>query len=349
MLPRLFNACLMRPGDVTPSDDRLEVVGTFNPGAIACGDEVVLLVRVAERLKETRDGYTALPRYEPGGGLVVDWMANDDLVFIDPRLVEVKATESIRLTFVSHLLVARSKDGRSIDSVGGARMMPESAYETYGVEDPRITFLDGRYYFTYVAVSKHGAATALASTMDFKEFYRHGIIFPPENKDVVLFPERVRGDWVAFHRPNPATHFTMPEMWLAYSPDLIHWGGHERFHGGGGEWDTGRIGGGCPPFMTDAGWVEIYHGNQKSDEDVGVYSAGALLLDAEEPGRVLRRSAEPIMVPEADFECEGFVNSVVFPTGVVERDDVLQVFYGAADANVGVVEWAKEDLLAALT
>jgi predicted GH43/DUF377 family glycosyl hydrolase len=348
MLKRLFNACLMRPEDVAPSHDSLEVVGTFNPGAIEVDGEVVLLIRVAERPKEQREGMTALPRWDAAGGLTIDWLPNDGLRFVDPRVVEVKESGVILLTFISHLLLARSKDGRTIDTLEPTTFTPHADYETYGVEDPRLTCLDGRYYFTYVAVSKHGACTALASTVDFQVFERHGIIFPAENKDVVLFPDRIGQEYAAFHRPNPATLFAPPEMWLAYSSDLVHWGKHEPFHGGAGDWETGRIGGGCPPSRTGEGWIEIYHGNERTPEGVGVYSAGALLLDLANPQQVVRRSAEPIMMPEADFECSGFVKNVVFPTGIVERGDILQVYYGAADSNVGVVEWSKKELLTSL-
>lgn len=350
MLRRHFNACLLRPEDVSPSDDALEVVGAFNPGAVAVGDGAVLLVRVAERPKEQRDGYTALPRHDPDAGLVVDWVANDDVRFLDPRVVEIKATGLVRLTFISHIVVVRSPDGRTVDSTRGARFLPETEVETFGVEDPRITPIDGRFYFTYVAVSPHGAATALASTDDFERFERHGVIFPAENKDVLLFPERIGGRYVAFHRPNPAMHFCAPEMWLAQSDDLVHWGDHAPFHTGAGEWETGRIGGGAPPFRTERGWLEIYHGNKKSPEDsgVGVYAAGAILLDPADPAAILARTTRPIMVPEADFEREGFVPNVVFPTGVVERSDTLLVYYGAADANVGVVEFSKQELMDAL-
>lgn len=348
MLERKHCACLMRPEDVAPSDERLEVVGTFNPGAVALGNGVVLLVRIAERPRERRDGYTALPRCMPGKGLVIDWLANEDLNFIDPRVVEVKATGDIRLTFISHILVARSQDGRSIDRVETERFRPETDYETYGVEDPRITPIGGRYWFTYVAVSKHGAATALSSTTDFRQFRRHGIIFPSENKDVLLFPEKIVDQYVAFHRPNPATHFTPPEMWLAFSTDLINWGQHEPFHGGAGQWESGRIGGGCPPVRVEEGWLEVYHGNERTAEGVGMYCGGAILLDARNPQKLLKRSPGPIMLPEEDFEKEGFVPDVVFPTGIVERGDVLQVFYGAADAHLGVVEWSRNELLGLL-
>jgi len=326
-------------------------VGTFNPGAVAVGDEVALLVRVAERPRERREGFAGLPRWEPGAGLTIDWVPNDTVRFLDPRVVEVKATGSARLTFVSHLVALRSKDGRSIDSWNGVRFQPQEEYETYGIEDPRITRIGDRFYFTYVAVSPHGAATALASTMDFRTFDRHGIIFPCENKDVLLFPEPVDGEYVALHRPNPSVHFAPPEMWIAHSSDLLHWGRHAVVHAAQGQWETGRIGGGAPPFRTEHGWLEVYHGNEKSPDapGVGVYAAGAFLLDLEHPQRILRRSPDPIMMPEAEFEREGFVHNVVFPTGAVQRDDTLLLYYGAADAYTAVVEFSQAELLAAIS
>jgi len=347
MLPRLFNACLVRPGDVAPSHPSLEVVGAFNPGAAAVGNKVVLLVRVAERPRERRDGFTGLPRWDPETGATIDWVANDALRFVDPRVVEVKATGLTRLTFLSHLIALWSADGRTIDSFDGVRFQPQEPYETFGVEDPRITPIGDRFYLTYVAVSPDGAATALASPTDFTTFQRHGIIFPSENKDVVLFPETLGGDYVAFHRPNPATLFAPPAMWLARSADLIHWGRHQVVHGGGESWESGRIGGGTPPLRTAQGWLAIYHGNDKTPDDpgVGTYAAGALLLDLDNPAHVLRRSPEPIMRPVTDFERGGFVSDVVFPTGIVPRDDRLLVYYGAADAHTAVVEFALDELL----
>jgi len=276
----------------------------------------------------------------------VDWLGKDEVAFVDPRVVAVRRTGLKRLTFISHLRVARSRDGRVIDEIEPGRFLPANENEELGVEDPRLTRLDGRFYFSYVAVSRHGAATALASTTDFKAFTRHGIVFPPENKDVVLFPERIRGHYMALHRPNPAQHFSPPEMWLATSPDLIHWGGHVPFLGSAGSWDVGRVGAGAPPLRTEAGWLEIYHGNNRrtSDPGVGIYSAGALLLDLENPRRILAARGE-VLVPETDYEREGFVPNVVFPTGILEQGETVLVYYGAADSTTAVVELRLRDLL----
>lgn len=350
ILTRHFEKLLLGPRDAKPSRDDFEVVGAFNPGVIRAGDEVVMLVRVAERPREARPGYTALPRWDADAGLTVDWVADDELEPLDPRVVRRKADGLVRLTFTSHLQVVHLGDGRSVREQTGVRFEPQGEMEEFGVEDPRITALDGRYYFTYVAVSRHGAATALASTTDFVNFERHGIIFCSENKDVVLFPERIGGDFVALHRPNPATPFCRPEMWIAHSPDLRHWGKHACLRGGGGEWETGRVGAGTPPVRVDDGWLEIYHGNRRPTKpgEVGAYSTGVLLLDPGDPSRVIRRAVDSIFEPTARFEREGFVPDVVFPTGIVEVPGSYLVYYGAADASSAVVEFRRDELRAAL-
>ncbi len=348
MLKRLFNTCLLRPNDFAPSQDDVEVIGAFNPGAIQTPDGIVLLVRIAEQAKERRLGYTALPRWEwQKRRIVFDWAADNELTPVDVRVVRLRKTGTIRLTFTSHLRVIRLKDGRTIDSLNGARFDPATANEEFGVEDPRITPIGSTYYITYVAVSRHGVATALASTTDFQNFRRHGIIFHPENKDVLLFPERIGDFYYALHRPNPASTFTKPEMWIATSPDLLHWGNHQPFLGGADAWDIGRIGGGTPPIRTAKGWLEIYHGNSKREEDVGIgtYSAGALLMDLNNPSNIIGRLPQ-IFVPETPFEREGFVPNVVFPTGVVQQEDRLLVYYGAADTFSGLVEFSAYDILA---
>jgi len=349
MIQRLFTKCLISPRDIEPSAPGFEVVSTFNPGAIERADGgLTLLVRVAQRPVEHRVGWVCSPRFAPGEGLVVDWFEADNVVFQDPRAFEFKETGNVRLTFISHLRVFRSGDGRSVEAED-TTFEPAVEEEEYGVEDARITQLDDTFYFTYVAVSRHGACTALASTQDFRTFTRHGVIFPSENKDVLLFPEKIGGDYAALHRPYPRYQFSPPEMWLAKSPDLIHWGRHAVLHTGQSPWETGRIGGGVPPVRAPGGWLEIYHGNTRDPGGgVGQYVAGALMLDGENPAVVLGRTQEPIMAPEAQFERSGFLSQVVFPTGLVERDGVYQVFYGAADTYTGVVELRRDDMLAAI-
>ncbi len=348
---RLLTKLLLRPEDVTPSHDDFEVVGVFNPGAIQIDGEVVLLVRVAERVREKRAGFTGLPRWNAGNGLTVDWVADDQIDSIDARVVMRKTDGLVRLTFTSHLRVVRCGNGRAVRSISEPLFLPEKQSEEFGVEDPRITALNGRYYVTYVAVSRHGPATALASTVDFRTFERHGIAFCPENKDVTLFPEKIGDSYYAMHRPVCGTPFTRPEMWVARSPDLAHWGNHAPLSVKGGEWQSGRVGGGAPPIRVPEGWLVIYHGNRRPARpgDVGAYFGAAMLLDADDPTRVLRRSQSPFLIPEAEFELDGFVPNVVFPTGVVKDADSLLVYYGAADTCTAVAEFSVKELLDSLS
>ena len=146
-----------------PSHDDLTVVGTFNPGVAELEDEVVLLVRIAERPREQRDGYVGLPRWEAERGVVVDWVSEHEVDWIDPRVVRNKQDGLVRLAFTSHLRVARSKDGRTIDRWCEPRFLPESEREEYGVEDPRITQIDDTFYITYVAVSRRVIGDAVSS------------------------------------------------------------------------------------------------------------------------------------------------------------------------------------------
>jgi predicted GH43/DUF377 family glycosyl hydrolase len=350
IIPRLDTRCLLRPEDVAPSQDDLAVVGAFNPGAASTAEGVVLLVRVAEVPVERRPGWIALPRWRTGAHrAAIDWVREDEVIREDTRSVRCKRDGIVRLTFVSHLAVARSRDGRSIDALDPVRFVPAGPLEEFGVEDPRITKIGDTFYVTYVAVSRHGPATALATTKDFRSFERHGVILPPDNKDVVLFPEKIDGRFVAIHRPSISASLTRPEMWMAESADGLSWGGHRFFHGGRHDWETGRVGAGAPPIRTEAGWLELYHGNDRKhgESRVGRYCGGLLLLDEREPWRV-RGAAGPVFAPEAEFELRGFVPDVVFPTGIVERDETVLVYYGAADAVTGVTEFRKRDLLAAV-
>jgi predicted GH43/DUF377 family glycosyl hydrolase len=341
---------LVRPENLSPSNDDFEVIGAFNPGAASTSGGVALLVRVAERPRASKPGFTGLPRWESGRGTVVDWVRDDELQWIDPRVVRCTTDGLVRLPFISHLRVVRRSDATGVSDFHGPDFLPDSPLEEFGVEDPRITLLDDRYFITYVAVSRHGVATALASTDDFRTFERHGVIYPPENKDVVLFPERIAGQYVAVHRPVSASGFARPEMWLARSPDLVHWGGHQHLLGGGATWDSGRIGAGPPPVRIPQGWLLIYHGTARPGRTgkVGVYSAGAVLLDYDDPSRVIARSRVPFMTPLTDFERDGFVSNVVFPTGIVVDGDSLTVYYGAADTYSAVLRLPIEQILESL-
>ena len=341
---------LMQPGDVQPSHEDLQVIGVFNPAVAMVGNQLLMLARVAERPAESRIGWTPLPRWTSLGTTDVDWQRDEDLVFVDARVVALKNSGDLRLTSASHLQIFCSTDlsGERWEFV--ASFLPEGLWEEYGIEDPRITKIGNTFWITYVAVSRSGAATALMSSNDLVTFQRHGIIFASENKDVVLFPELINGDFIALHRPNPNSHFRPPQIWLARSPDLIHWGRHELVLDGRQAWEGDRVGSSTPPILCDEGWLSLYHGSRRANSagSVGSYSAGALLLDRDQPGRVLARSSQPIMQPKTDYERYGFVPNVVFPTAMLDRGDDLQVFYGAADTCVASARFSKRSLLDSL-
>lgn len=341
---------VVTPAEIEPSGPGLRVVGTFNPGAIRIDDRVLVLVRVAEAVEEKRPGEMGLPRWSDGQ-VVVDWFANERLEPVDARVVRTVDRGTVRLTSVSHLRLVSvpvdALDDPGSYSATSTRLLPSGESEEYGIEDPRITKIYDRYYLTYVAVSRHGACTALASTTDFRKFERHGIIFPPENKDVVLFPRLVDGRFAALHRPVCATPFTTPEMWIGFSDDLLHWGDHQPLRGGGQAWESGRIGAGAPPLETKRGWLELFHGNRrpKAAGDVGEYCAGGMLLGLDDPRRVVQSIRDPIMMPDQDFELQGFVPRVVFPMAGIELGERLAVYYGAADTSTAVAFCSRADLL----
>ncbi len=350
MIKRLATHLLLRPEDMRPSHPDWEVIGVFNPGVARHRDDIVILARVAERPREQRPGWTAHPRWSADEGYVVDWVRDEHLECDDPRVTQHIHTGLVRLTFISHLRAIRTRDGRSIDNLDGPLFLPANEMEEFGLEDPRITYLNERYYITYVAVSRHGPATALASTTDFKTLDRHGIIFCTENKDVVLLPEQVDGQYIALHRPVGDMPFSRPEMWIARSPDLVHWGQHRYLFAGAGAWEDGRVGAGAPPLATPEGWLEIYHGNRQPEivGKIGAYCAGAMLLAKDDPGRVVKVSREPILEPQLEFEKEGFVAKVVFPTGVLEDEDRLLIYYGASDKYCAMAEISLDDVMCSM-
>ncbi|MEP6759579.1 MAG: glycosyltransferase [Actinomycetota bacterium] len=250
------------------------------------------------------------------------------------------------LSHISHLRVGRSTDGIHFALDPDVAIHPMDSMEEYGVEDPRITEIDGVFHITYVAVSRLGITTARMTTTDFRTFERQGTMLHPDQKDVILFPEKVGGKYLAFTRPMPGSFGRVLGLWLAESEDLIHWGRHRPIAGPRhGMWDEMRIGASLVPIRTDEGWLEIYHGADRMNR----YGMGALLLDTGDPAKVLARSTRPLMVPEHSYEHDGFLHDVVFPSGHIDLGDGhIRVYYGAADTTVCAADMALDDVFATL-
>jgi predicted GH43/DUF377 family glycosyl hydrolase len=200
------------------------------------------------------------------------------------------------------------------------------------------------YYIYYSAIAKTGIGESMVSTKNFVDFVRHGMIFCPDNKDVIIFPEQIKGKYYALHRPTTKS-IGKPEIWIAESDNLLYWGNHKHLLGlREGLWDSERIGGGAVPIKTTRGWLELYHGATTDHR----YCMGAVLLDLENPAKVIARSVLPILEPEADYEKNGFFGDVVFSCGVVVDGDVVKIYYGVADTSMACAELSLKEILASL-
>ena len=240
----------------------------------------------------------------------------------------------------SHLTVARSADGFTnwhIDPEPTLEADQSSREEKWGLEDPRIVWLEEQKQFavTYVSFSEGGPVISLAITKNFRTFARLGALLPPEDKDACLFPRRFNGRFALIHRPIVRGE---AHIWLSFSPDLKHWGDHQLLiRTRAAYWDCHRVGLACQPIETPQGWLLFYHG-VRSTTAGQIYRVGLALLDLNAPWRLLRRSDEWVLGPEAIYERVGDVGGVVFPTGAVvhKENNQLYLYYGAADCAVAV-------------
>ncbi|MBK8023076.1 MAG: glycoside hydrolase family 130 protein [Chloroflexi bacterium] len=337
---------LITPARVKPSRPDYEIIGTFNAGATQVDGATILLLRVAERPLDQDLDWITCPHLGEDGDLTLLRVRRGDPDYDarDPRFVRHLPSGGVYLTSISHIRCARSADGVRFTVDDPPWLQAATPYEAFGVEDARITLIDGTYFVNYSAVSVHGIATALAATQDFGTVTRRGIIFPPSNRDVVLFPEWINGQYVCYHRPMPGD-FGGYSIWMATSPDLVRWGDHRLvLTGSSTGWDSGRVGGGAPPIHTEHGWLSIYHAADRHNR----YCLGAFLTAHDDPARVIARSAMPAFAPEAPYETGGFFPNVVFTCGVTVVDDTLRLYYGASDESVALAEAPLSSLLGLL-
>jgi predicted GH43/DUF377 family glycosyl hydrolase len=170
------------------------------------------------------------------------------------------------------------------------------------------------------------------------------MIFPPHNKDCAFFPEKINNKYYAFHRPS-SPQLGGNYIWIAESPDLLHWGNHKCIATTRSTmWDSARLGAGAAPIKTSEGWLEIYHGANKENR----YCLGALLLDLNDPSRVIARSEQPLMVPTAVYELTGFFGNVIFTNGHIVEGDTIRMYYGASDEVICGAELSINKILRSL-
>ncbi len=264
------------------------------------------------------------------------------------------------------LLLCRVEDRRGISCLWAARsengiddwrvdaepvLLPDPEHhpeELWGVEDPRIVWLDelGQYGVTYTAYSRAGPAVSLALTRDFVSFERLGVVMPPDDKDAALLPRRFDGNWLMLHRPQTGLGSA---IWMAESPDLQHWGKHQVLMAArsGAWWDGSRIGLGSPLIETEQGWLMIYHGTHQTAAG-SLYRLGVALLDREDPRICIARGSEWILGPSESYERLGDVGDVVFTCGhtIGSDGDSIHLYYGGADTCIALAFGRVSEILA---
>ena len=275
-----------------------------------------------------------------------------------------------------YLGLASSDDGYHFKRLASEPVFApsEDGFDAGCVEDPRVVKIDDYYYITYAARSQppgeywkgtearfqpetmpadspaclrnNSTVTGLAITRDFKHFIRAGRLTDPmvDDRDVILFPEKVAGQWVMIHRPKEwvgdAYGPTHPAMWIRCGNDLFEMGESRLLAQAQQPWEM-KVGGNTPPIRTKHGWLTLYHAVGPDKQ----YRLGALLLDLALPWRVLHRTTGWLLEPSMDYELDGYYPGVVFPCGSIVRNGKLMVYYGGADKYVGVATCDFQSLL----
>lgn len=304
---------------------------------------ICMIIRVAER-PEQKEGKISFPVYEDNRFKVLEFDRNSpDIDLSDPRVINYKGQDY--LTTLSYLRLVFSDDG--VHFYEDSKYPPvfgSGFYESFGIEDCRVATMDDGYYLTFTEVSPVAVGVGMMHTRDFRHFTHEGMIFPPHNKDCALFEEKIDGRYYALHRPS-SPELGGNYMWIAESPDRIHWGRHKCVATTRkGFFDSARLGAGASPIRTDEGWLVIYHGADSSNR----YCLGAMLLDLKDPSRVLARSSEPIMEPVVPYEQTGFFGNVVFTNGQIVDGDTVHIYYGASDEVICKADFSIKEILAML-
>ena len=335
---------LIVPADLKPTIPGMEIACLLNPGVFRWNGKVALVVRVAERPPQ-KDGEISTVICNNNRFEIITFQKDDpQLNASDPRVVKYKNQHY--LTTLSYLRILFSDDGiHFYEDEEYPPVFGQGYLESFGIEDCRIAKIENDYYMIYSAISPVAVGIGMMRTTDWKNFERYGMIFPPHNKDCVLFEEKINGKYYALHRPS-SPEIGGNYIWLAESPDLVHWGNHKcLMTTRQGMWDEGRIGAGCSPIKTPEGWLEIYHGATYANR----YCLGAVLMDLHDPSKVLARTENPIMEPIASYEQTGFFGNVVFSNGQYIEGDTIHLYYGASDEVICYATLSLSEIMSKLT
>jgi len=240
-----------------------------------------------------------------------------------PKLYLGHSDDGIKWNFDKEPIVFVDEDGKVTDS--------------YYYYDPRLVKVEDTYYII-CCLDFCGASIGLMKTKDFKTFTRMENPFIPFNRNAVLFPRKVNGNYLMLSRPSDSSHTPFGDIFLSESPDLVYYGRHRHVMSPSKEWwESLKIGAGPSPIETCDGWLLFYHGVTRTCNGY-VYSMSAAILDINQPSKVLYRCKNFLLTPEMPYEERGFVDNVVFPCATMQDQDTnrLVLYYGAADSYVGM-------------
>ena len=240
-----------------------------------------------------------------------------------PYLYYGESNDGIHFKFDENKIVLHNEDG--------------SIHELEYAYDPRVVQIDDEYFIMWCD-SYHGPTIGIAKTKDFKYYTFIGRPFLPYNRNGVLFPKKINGEYVMLSRPSDTGHTKFGDIFISRSKDMIYWGKHEFVMKPEWQWwQTSKIGAGPVPIETSEGWLLFYHGVTLTCNGF-VYSMGAALLDLDNPAKVLHRTSSYLLTPEAPYETTGFVPNVIFPvsTLVDAKTGHIAIYYGSADTYVSL-------------
>jgi predicted GH43/DUF377 family glycosyl hydrolase len=239
--------------------------------------------------------------------------------------------------YINVLGYARSKDLKAWERQDTPILINDVDQELRGPEDPRVVKIDNTFYMNYTGFGNRFPGDyriCLATSNDLIHWERKGVVLDEENKNSAFFPEKINGRYCLFHRRHP-------DVWICYSEDLVNWTNHQkvmstRSH----SWDNARIGIAGPPVRIKDGWFLIYHGVDEKNH----YRLGAVLLDQNNPAKVLARQIEPLIEPKLDWEINGYIPNVIFSCSTILKDDKIYCVYGGADTVIGVASLDVKDI-----
>jgi len=351
---------IFSPGDVdlnqSPMRNELKentyVLGAFNPALCRLpNSNLLLMVRVAEALQNpVEDGFAYSIRWDKQAGFVTDAWPLSDVDMADPRKFKIKgySFNVYALTSLSWLLpVELNEDATEINKIHYDKIIsPQFASQEYGIEDPRISFIDNRYYMTVCCVSSERHSTMLYVSDDGLNYKCDGIILDHQNKDMLLFEGNINGHYYALTRPLGECYFASPpsslyhpgpSIQMAISPDLRYWKPCDNhfLRARRSSLSNEKIGGGTPPILTSEGWLMLYHGVE-NNSGVGIYRTFWALLNKENPQEILYLSDSVALLEAAQNLTKSisdkiYLKEVVFTTGIAKHEDDFIIASGELD------------------